>query len=128
MPFHAIETPSLPPNNATYSQAFRAGDLVFASGQLGIDAFSGMLAEGIRGQTLQAIANLRAVLEAAGSGLERVAKVNIFITDFGLLGAMNEVYGLAFPHRPAKSTVEVSKLDRGALIEIEAVALVAEVR
>ncbi|MBM3727010.1 MAG: RidA family protein [Acidobacteria bacterium] len=118
-----IDVPALPPNNTTYSQAVRMGGLIFVSGQLGVDPSTGRLAPGgIAGETRQAIANLRTVLEAAGSGLDRVARVNIFITRFDGLAAMNEVYAPAFPHRPAKTTVEVSRLDKGAMIEMEVIA------
>jgi reactive intermediate/imine deaminase len=118
-----IEVPGLPPNNDTYSQAVRLGDLIFVSGQLGIDPASQQLvAGGIKAQTAQAIDHLATVLDAAGSGLGRVAKVNIFITDFTLLPAMNEVFAERFPHRPAKTTVEIARLDKDALIEIEVIA------
>lgn len=126
---HSIDVPGLPPNNPTYSQAMRVGDLIYVSGQLGVDPATRELARGgIRAETSQAIANIAAVLAAAGSGLERVAKVNIFITDFSLLPAMNEVYGSVFSHRPAKTTVEISRLDKGGLIEIEVVAAVNHIR
>lgn len=120
-----IETPLNPPNNNTYSQAVRLGDLIFLSGQLGMDpATRKLVAGGIKEQTRQALENVRAVLETAGSSLDLVAKVNIFITDFSLLGQMNEVYATYFPHRPAKTTVEIVRLDQGGLIEIEVVAAV----
>lgn len=118
-----IDTPLLPPNNRTYSQAVRLGDFVFLSGQLGVDSATGELVPGgIQAQTAQAIRNIATILEAADSSLEQVAKVNIFITDFSLLGAMNEVYAEFFPQCPAKTTVEISRLDKDALIEIEVVA------
>jgi 2-iminobutanoate/2-iminopropanoate deaminase len=118
-----IEVPKVPPNNTTYSQAVRLGELIYVSGQLGVDpATRQLVAGGISQQTRQAIDNIATVLETAGSGLDRVAKVNIFITDFSLLGAMNEVYGRRFPHRPAKTTVEIARLDKDALIEIEVIA------
>ncbi|MBL8217686.1 MAG: RidA family protein [Bryobacterales bacterium] len=125
MPFDPkpIEVPALPANNSTYSQAVRLGDLLFLSGQLGVDAATRRLvAGGIEEQTRQAIENIATVLNAAGSGLDRVAKVNIFIRDFSALPAMNKVYAQYFPHRPAKTTVEITGLDQGALIEIEVVA------
>jgi 2-iminobutanoate/2-iminopropanoate deaminase len=116
-----ISVSGVPPNNATYSQAVRLGDLLFLSGQLGMRA--GALVEGgIQEQTRQALDNVATVLTEAGSSLDRVAKVNIFITDFSLLPKMNEVYAGYFPHRPAKTTVEIVRLDKGALIEIEVVA------
>lgn len=125
---HPIDVPALPPNNSTYSQAVRLGEVVYVSGQLGMNpaAAGELVPGGIRAQTRQAIDNIATVLAAAGSGLHLIAKVNIFITDFSLLPAMNEVYAQMLPHRPAKTTVEISRLDKGALIEIEVVAGVAE--
>lgn len=118
-----IDVPLLPANNATYSQAVRLGDLVFVSGQLGVDPSSRELVEGgIQEQTRQAIDNVATILAAAGSSLDRVAKVSIFLTDFVWLRAMNEVYATRFPHRPAKTTVEIVRLDKDALIEIEVIA------
>lgn len=119
----AITVPSLPPNNSTYSQAVRMGGLLYVSGQLGVDPVTRELVPGgIQEQTQQAIENIRTILGAAWSDLNRVGKVNIFITDFSLLGQMNEVFARYFPHRPAKTTVEISRLDKGALIEIEVIA------
>lgn len=118
-----LEVAALPPNNATYSQAVRIGGLLFLSGQLGVDPQSRRIVEGgIEGQTRRAIENIALVLTAAGSSLARVAKVNIFIRDFSQLPAMNRVYAQYFPHRPAKTTVEITGLDQDALIEIEVVA------
>jgi len=118
-----IEVPQLPPNNATYSQAVRLGDLIFVSGQLGVDpATRELVSGGILEQTQQAIANIAAILEAAGCGLSQVAKVTIFLTDFSLLSRMNQVYAVHFPHRPAKTTVEIAHLDKNALIEIDVIA------
>jgi len=118
-----IEVPGLPPNNATYSQAVLMNGLVYVSGQLGVDPATRELVEGgIQPQTRQALENISVILSAAGTSLARVGKVNIFITDFSLLGAMNEVYAQYFPQRPAKTTVEITRLDKGGLIEIEVVA------
>ena len=118
-----VDVPQLPPNNGTYSQAVRLGDLVFVSGQLGVDPSSRELVDGgIQEQTCQAIDNVATILAAAGSSLDRVAKVTIFLTDFAWLRAMNEVYAVRFPHRPAKTTVEIVRLDKDALIEIEVIA------
>jgi 2-iminobutanoate/2-iminopropanoate deaminase len=120
-----IPTPATPANNDTYSQAVRLGDLLFVSGQLGMDpATRALVPGGIAQQTRQALDNISAILATAGSGLDRVAKVNIYITDFSMLAAMNEVYAGYFPHRPAKTTVEIGRLDKNALIEIEVVAAV----
>lgn len=99
------------------------GGLLYLSGQLGVDPITRELVPGgIQEQTQQAIENIRTILGAAWSDLNRVGKVNIFITDFSLLGQMNEVFARYFPHRPAKTTVEISRLDKGALIEIEVIA------
>ena len=117
----AISVAELPPNNDTYSQAVRLGDLIFVSGQLGVCPEGG-LADGFAGQTRQAIENIATVLQVAGSALSLVAKVNIFVTDFSRLREMNEVYRKYFTHRPAKTTVEIARLDRNAMIEIEVVA------
>jgi len=118
-----IEVPGLSPNNATYSQAVLMNGLVYVSGQLGVDPATRELVEGgIQPQTRRALENISAILSAAGTSLARVGKVNIFITDFSLLGAMNEVYAQYFPQRPAKTTVEITRLDKGGLIEIEVVA------
>lgn len=119
-----IDVPGLPPNNATYSQATRCGDLIFTAGQLGFDPATRQLVPGgLAAETRQALDNIAAILQAAGSSLDRVARVNIYITRFDLLGVMNEVYAQYFPaHKPAKTTVEVSRLDRGGMIEIEVIA------
>ena len=120
-----VVVPELPPNNNTYSQAVRLGDLLFVSGQLGVDPVTRSLVHGgIAEQTNAAIDNVELILKAAASGLERVAKVNIFITDFSLLGEMNRIYTVRFPHKPAKTTVEITRLDKNALIEIEVIASV----
>ncbi|MBY0507007.1 MAG: RidA family protein [Bryobacteraceae bacterium] len=122
---HIIDVPALPPNNQTYSQAVRLGDLVFVSGQLGVDpATRSLVTGGIQAETQQAIDNIATILQAAGSSLQKVAKVNIFIIDFAWLPAMNEVYATRFPHRPAKTTVEIARLDKDALVEIDVVAAV----
>jgi 2-iminobutanoate/2-iminopropanoate deaminase len=99
------------------------GDFVFVSGQLGIDPVTReLVGGGIQAETRQAIDNIATVLAAAGSALDRVAKVTIFLTDFSLLGQMNEVYARRFVQRPAKTAVEINRLDKGAIIEIEVIA------
>lgn len=120
-----VEVAGLPPNNATYSQATRYGDLIFVSGQLGFDPVTKQIVEGgLAPETRRALENVAAILTAAGSSLDRVARVNIYITRFDLLPVMNEVYAQFFPvHKPAKTTVEVSRLDRGGMIEIEVIAV-----
>ncbi len=120
-----IPVPSIPTGNNTYTQATRLGNLVFVSGQLGIDPASGELVHGgAMAQYEQALANLKVILETAGSSLERVAKTTIFMTDLSLLPQLNEIYARYFPHRPAKTGVEVKGLAGGAAIEIEAIASV----
>jgi 2-iminobutanoate/2-iminopropanoate deaminase len=102
-----------------------SGDLVFVSGQVPIDPSTGALVEGgVAEQTEQVLRNLQAVLEEAGSGLDRALKTTVFLTDLGTFGAMNEVYArhVVAPY-PARSTFEVSALPAGASIEIECIAV-----
>ena len=110
-----------PAQNGTYSQAVRMGDVIYLSGQLGVRR-NGALPNSFLEEVRQALDNAAAVLEAAGSSLALVAKVNIFVTDFSRLNEMNQVYPEYFPHRPAKTTVEVTRLDKGAHIEVEVIA------
>jgi 2-iminobutanoate/2-iminopropanoate deaminase len=116
-----ISVTAAPPQNETYSQAVRLGDLIYLSGQLGV-APDGTLPESFPAQVRQALENVSTVLQAAGSSLALVAKVNIYVTDFSRLREMNAVYPEYFPHRPAKTTVEIARLDKGAQIEVEVVA------
>lgn len=108
-----------------YSPAVIAGEFVWTSGQLGIDPATGELVPGgIEAETEQALKNLAAVLEAAGSGLDRVIKTLIFITDMNQFARVNAVYARYFQEPyPARSTVQVSALPKGAMVEIEAIAL-----
>ena len=114
-----------PFQGAPYSQAIRAGDLVFVSGQLALKpGEKELIPGGIVEQTEQVFANLRAILEHAGSGLDRLVKTTVFLTDLGDFAAMNEVYKRHVGDSPpARSTVEVAALPSGALVEIEAIAL-----
>jgi 2-iminobutanoate/2-iminopropanoate deaminase len=111
-----------------YSAGVRAGTLVFTAGQLGMDLASGdLVTGGIEAQTRQALTNLKAVLEAAGSGLDKVVKTTVFLKDMGEFGQMNGVYGEFFTgDYPARSAVQVAALPKGAAVEIEAVALLPE--
>jgi 2-iminobutanoate/2-iminopropanoate deaminase len=119
----SVAVPGLPPANNTYSQAMRLGDTVYVSGQLGIDPATGRLQPGgAIAEYRRALQNLRLVLDAAGSSLDRVVKTTVFMTDMSQLGPLNEVYAEFFPHRPAKTGVEVKGLALGARIEIEAIA------
>jgi 2-iminobutanoate/2-iminopropanoate deaminase len=113
---------------AAYSQAMVGGGLVFVAGNLGVDPATGELVDGGAGdQATQAIANITAVLDAAGSSLDRVLKTTIFLVDMGDFGAVNEAYAAAFPQPyPARSTFAVAALPRGGLVEIECVALAGD--
>jgi len=119
-----LTIPDLPPANSTYSQATVLGNLVFVSGMLGIDPQTNRLAgDDMRSQTRQALVNIERILKEAGSGLDRVARCNLYLTDYGRLAEANEVYAEFFStHKPAKTGVGVSELWAGALIEIEVTA------
>ena len=118
-----IETKKAPAAIGPYSQAITTGGLIFTSGQIPIDPASGSIAANdIAGQARQAIQNLAVVLEAAGSGLDKVVKTTCFLTDINDFALFNEIYAELFPGKPARSCVEVSNLPKGALVEIEAVA------
>jgi len=110
---------------APYNQAVKGAGLVFCAGQVGMDPAAGTLvAGGVEAQTRRAMQNLAAVLEAAGSGLDRVVKTTIFVADLGDFATVNEVYGSFFAEAPpARSTVQVAGLPAGAAVEIEAIAL-----
>jgi 2-iminobutanoate/2-iminopropanoate deaminase len=120
----AVETSGAPAAIGPYSQAIRNGELVVTAGQIGADPASGELAEGVAAQAERALRNLTAVLDAAGTTPERVIKTTIFLADMGDFAAVNEVYARHFsaPY-PARSTVAVAGLPKGALVEIEAIAL-----
>jgi len=114
-----------PFQGAPYSQAIRSGDFVFVSGQLGLKPGDTAIAGTVGEQTEQIFSNLQAILEAAGSGLDRIVKTTVFLTSLGDFQAMNEVYARHVgEERPARSTVEISALPSGALVEIEAIATV----
>jgi 2-iminobutanoate/2-iminopropanoate deaminase len=124
----SVATGGAPAAIGPYSQAIVAGGLVFTAGQVALDPATGELVSGgIAEQTARAMQNLRAILEASGSGLDRVVKTTVFLAEMADFAAMNEVYGKAFgAHRPARSTVAVAALPRGARVEIEAVAVARE--
>lgn len=121
----AVNSPQAPKVYGPYSQAIVAGDLVFASGQLPLDPTSmEIVPGGIAEQAVQVLSNLKAVLQAAGADFDRVVKVTLYLVDLGDFNAFNEAYGKAFGNsRPARSTVEVAKLPRGARVEIDAIAV-----
>ncbi len=121
----AISTDGAPAAAGPYSQAIRAGDLVFTAGQLGMDPASGELAPDIAAQAKRALRNLEAILIAAGSGLDRLVKVTVYLADIGDWPAVNEVYAAILPEPyPARSAFAVKDLPKSALVEIEAVATV----
>ena len=119
-----IRTETAPQALGPYSQGIVAGNLVFTAGQLGGDPRSGQLSEGIEAQTLQALRNIAAVLEAAGAGWSDVVKTTVYLADMADFAAFNAVYAevVAEPF-PARSTVEAAALPRGARIEIDAIAV-----
>ncbi len=122
---HIIATDRAPKAIGPYSQAVRAGNLVFASGQIPIDPDTGeFVAGGIAEQTEQVLRNLTAVFEAAGLGLNQVIKTTVFLADMDDFTAMNEVYGRFFAEQPpARATVQAARLPRDARVEIEAIAM-----
>lgn len=124
-PPRVISSTAAPPAIGPYSQAVDAGGFVFLAGQIAIDPSTGQLVHGdIRTQTERVLRNLEAVLAAAGLGLDRVVKTTVYMTDLAEFSAMNEVYARFFPRPPpARATVQVAALPRGARVEIEAVAL-----
>lgn len=121
----AISTPSAPAAIGPYSQAIRSGDTVWVAGQLGLDPATGKMAEGgIEAETRKALENVRAILGAAGLSLEDVVQTQVFLADLDDFQAMNAVYAGFFPKDPpARATVQVARLPRGAKVEILAVAL-----
>ena len=124
----AVRTEAAPApfQGAPYSQAIKANGFVFVSGQLSLRPGEKDLVPGdIKAQTQQVFANLRAILEAAGSSLDRLVKTTVFLQNLDDFGGMNEIYAAEVGSSPpARSTVEVAKLPSGALVEIEAIALV----
>jgi 2-iminobutanoate/2-iminopropanoate deaminase len=109
-----------------YSQAVKAGNLLFCSGQIPLDSKSGELVGGsdVKAQTKQVMENLRAVLKAGGSSFAQVVKTTIFLADLGHFKDVNEIYGGYFAEAPpARATVQVAGLPRGALVEIDAIAV-----
>jgi len=117
-----IQTEQAPAAIGPYSQAIQVGSLLFTSGQIPLRADGSLVEGGIEEQTRQVLQNLRAVIEAAGASLDRVAKTTVFLKDLQDFAAMNAIYEAAFGgHRPARSAVQVARLPRDVLVEIEAV-------
>lgn len=123
----AVSTKEAPAAIGPYSQAVRTGGFLYTSGQVALDPASGVVVPGgVAEQTARAIENLKAVLAAAGASLAQVVKTTVFLKNMGDFGAMNEVYGRYFAGDgvvpPARSTVEVARLPKDALVEIEVIA------
>ncbi|WP_295730345.1 RidA family protein [uncultured Muribaculum sp.] len=120
----AISTTNAPGAIGPYSQAIEAGNMVFASGQIPIDPATGDIPEGITAQTRRSLANVAAILDAAGLSLDNVVKTTVFLADMGDFTAMNEVYADTFkaPY-PARSAVAVKTLPKNVLVEIEVTAI-----
>jgi len=121
-----VATERAPRAIGPYSQAVRAGNLLFASGQIPIDPATGeFVAGGVAEQTDQVMRNLSAVFEAAGASLKQVVKTTVFLADMNDFTAMNEVYGRFFGENPpARATVQAARLPRDAQVEIEAIAII----
>ncbi len=119
-----VHTDKAPEAIGPYSQAVKVGGMVYTSGQIALTTEGKMLDLDIRLQTEQVLANLRHVLEAAGSGLDKVVKTTIYLADMSDFATVNELYEGAFgSHKPARSTVAVKTLPKNALVEIDAIAL-----
>jgi 2-iminobutanoate/2-iminopropanoate deaminase len=125
----AVSTKNAPAAIGPYSQAVRVGDFLYTSGQVGLDPATGVLVQGgIEAQTTRVLENLKAVLETAGIDIALVVKTTVFLKDMDDFAAMNAIYGKYFAPEgvvaPARSTVEVARLPKDALVEIEAIAKV----
>ena len=118
-----IATEKAPGAIGPYSQGFIAGGFVYTSGQIPVNPADGTVPEGIAAQTEQSCKNVGAILEAAGSGYDKVIKTTCFLADIADFAAFNEVYARYFTSKPARSCVAVKALPKGALCEIEAIAV-----
>ena len=119
-----IHTVSAPAAIGPYSQGYEVNGLVFTSGQIPLDPATGVFPEGIEGQTRQSLTNVKAIVEAAGLTMDDVVKTTVFLSDMNNFGAMNGVYAEFFTEGkyPARSAVEVARLPKDALVEIEVIA------
>ena len=119
----AVFTDKAPRPIGPYSQAIKAGEFLFISGQIPVDRDGKLVEGGIKAQTRQVLENIRAILEAAGAGLDNVVKVTVYLKDMNDFSAMNEVYAEYFgSSKPARAAVEVSRLPKDVRIEVEAIA------
>ena len=120
-----LSTKNAPAAIGPYSQGIAAGDLVFVSGQLPIDPATGTMPEDVKDQARASIKNIKAILESAGSSLDKVVKTTCFLSDISYFAAFNEAYSEFFPAQgaPARSAVGIATLPKGAKVEIEAIAV-----
>jgi len=123
-----IHTDTAPKALGPYSQAIKAGEFIFTAGQVGLDPQSGEIVDGgIEAETRQVLNNIKKILEAAGSSLDRVVKTTVYLRDIQDFAAMNGVYATFFPaNPPARSTVQVAALPRGVAVEIDTIAIAAQ--
>lgn len=119
-----VNTPNAPAAIGPYSQGVKAGNLIFTSGQLPLNPQSGELVADIEGATKQSLDNIQAILESAGTTMDKIIKTVVFLKDMNDFAAMNAVYATYFPSNPpARSAVQVARLPKDAILEIEAIAL-----
>ena len=120
-----ISTTNAPGAIGPYSQGIKYGNLVFVSGQTAMDPKTSKIAEGVEAQAAQCLENIKAILEKAGSGLDKVLKSTVFIKDMNSFKKVNEIYaGYFTKNQPARSTVEVARLPMDVLVEIEVIAYI----
>lgn len=125
MSLKVLNTEKAPGAIGPYSQGIQAGNLIFTSGQLPLNPTTGELTSDIRSATKQSLENVKNIMESAGSSMDKIVKTLIFLKDMNDFAEMNEVYGSYFPtNPPARSAVQVARLPKDAIIEIEAIALV----
>ena len=122
---NVISTEKAPGAIGPYSQGFEVNSVIYTSGQIPVNPADGSIAEGIEAQAEQSCKNVGAILEAAGSGFDKVFNTTCFLADMGDFGAFNEVYARYFTSKPARSCVAVKTLPKGVLCEIEAIAVKA---
>ncbi|WP_457561247.1 RidA family protein [Caminibacter sp.] len=120
-----IYTPNAPEAIGPYSQAVKVGNMIFTSGQIALTPSGEFLDADVKTQTKQVCENLKAVLKEAGADISDVVKTTIFLDDINNFAVVNEVYGEYFSHKPARSTVAVRELPKGAKVEIECIAVIS---
>lgn len=120
-----IFSPEAPAAVGPYAHAVLAGNTLYLSGQLGLNPATGELPEGVEAQAEQALRNIGAVLAAAGFSYDDVVKTSVFLQDLADFGRVNEIYARYFPSKPARSCMQVAKLPKGGLCEVEAIAVKA---